>query len=359
MEKDILSEKQLNEVAPLVAALVGALVGMGLEKNKAKKAAQQAVAKADGAGADANVDPGLAKGQTGIAAPDAKPTAPPTGRSYNDVMKMGSKGQGVKRLQVKLGMRQADGIFGPATAKAVKTFQKNQGLKVDGIVGPNTKKAIEKLAKAGSFKDPNAMKIRTDFSVDHTGNPIKEEITVSGSAEELARMMQLAGAPGAKMLEPMDINQPEPEMDSPCGGGSEPSMGDMVSMMRSEDDDQGAMGDEYDDEPSAPDEMYINDVSASIPSGNDLHKSKKSYAKASGGDNPMNLESIKDQLYAALTDKMTEGRGRGRGKKMKDDINTTEGRGRGRGKKMKMKDAIDVKTTEGRGKGKGRGRGKG
>jgi hypothetical protein len=238
-------------------------------------------------------------------------------------------------------MRQADGIFGPATAKAVKTFQKNQGLKVDGIVGPNTKKAIEKLAKAGSFKDPNAMKIRTDFSVDHTGNPIKEEITVSGSAEELARMMQLAGAPGAKMLEPMDINQPEPEMDSPCGGGSEPSMGDMVSMMRAEDDDQGAMGDEYDDEPSAPDEMYINDVSASIPSGNDLHKSKKSYAKASGGDNPMNLESIKDQLYAALTDKMTEGRGRGRGKK------------------MKMKDAIDVKTTEGRGKGKGRGRGKG
>lgn len=35
-----------------------------------------------------------------------------------------------------------DGVYGPATAKAVETFQLHQGLSVDGQVGPNTLKAL-------------------------------------------------------------------------------------------------------------------------------------------------------------------------------------------------------------------------
>ena len=38
-----------------------------------------------------------------------------------------------------------DGKFGPSTEKAVREFQKKNGLKVDGIVGPQTMAALNKL----------------------------------------------------------------------------------------------------------------------------------------------------------------------------------------------------------------------
>jgi len=56
---------------------------------------------------------------------------------------------------------------------------------------------------------------------------------------------------------------------------------------------------EYDNEPE---EEYMG-VDAVLPSGDDLHKSKKSYPATAGGDNPMNVESIKDRLWAALNEK--------------------------------------------------------
>ncbi len=36
----------------------------------------------------------------------------------------------------------ADGMIGPMTVKAVKAFQKKNGLKADGIIGPKTLKAL-------------------------------------------------------------------------------------------------------------------------------------------------------------------------------------------------------------------------
>ena len=53
------------------------------------------------------------------------------------LLKNGSKGEDVKRLQTKLGLT-ADGLFGPGTEKAVKQWQSTNGLTADGVVGDGT-----------------------------------------------------------------------------------------------------------------------------------------------------------------------------------------------------------------------------
>jgi putative chitinase len=53
------------------------------------------------------------------------------------LLKVGSKGDDVKKLQEKLGV-EAIGTFGPKTEAAVKAWQKVNGLKDDGVVGDAT-----------------------------------------------------------------------------------------------------------------------------------------------------------------------------------------------------------------------------
>ena len=53
------------------------------------------------------------------------------------LLKIGSKGEDVKKLQAKLGTT-ADGSFGPGTEKLVKEWQVANGLTADGIVGSGT-----------------------------------------------------------------------------------------------------------------------------------------------------------------------------------------------------------------------------
>jgi putative chitinase len=53
------------------------------------------------------------------------------------LLKNGSKGDDVKKLQEKLGV-EAIGTFGPKTEAAVKAWQSAHGLTADGIVGPAT-----------------------------------------------------------------------------------------------------------------------------------------------------------------------------------------------------------------------------
>ena len=53
------------------------------------------------------------------------------------LLKNGSKGEDVKKLQSKLGLT-SDGIFGDVTENTVKKWQKANGLKDDGIVGDGT-----------------------------------------------------------------------------------------------------------------------------------------------------------------------------------------------------------------------------
>ena len=62
------------------------------------------------------------------------------------LLRRGNRGEEVKQLQRDLGMTgdEIDGIFGPATERAVRTFQQNSGAKVDGLVGPETRAMIQK-----------------------------------------------------------------------------------------------------------------------------------------------------------------------------------------------------------------------
>ena len=67
---------------------------------------------------------------------------------YCDVLsKAGSSGTEVTKIQQALKDRgifnsNVTGYYGTITEKAVKTFQKQQGLTVDGIAGPNTLRAL-------------------------------------------------------------------------------------------------------------------------------------------------------------------------------------------------------------------------
>ena len=125
------------------------------------------------------------------------------------------------------------------------------------------------------------------------GNPVTMNVSLNASGKEhvadLLDMMKNAGlqqaAPvSAKMLSPrMDMERLRAAVD-------EPEMGE-----------EEVVADE--DYANAPDEEYgdIEDVTAS---GDDLHKSKKGYKAAAGGDNPMSFEDeIKERLMAALEEK--------------------------------------------------------
>lgn len=89
---------------------------------------------------------------TGSTTP-SKPTTKPTGStqapsSLNGLLKSGSRGAQVLDAQKELkaaGFNPGplDGIFGPKTQAAVKSFQKAHGLAQDGIIGPKTWGALK------------------------------------------------------------------------------------------------------------------------------------------------------------------------------------------------------------------------
>ena len=92
------------------------------------------------------------------------------------VIRIGSSSAAVRYLQeslTKLGYNPGsiDGIFGPKTNAAVKSFQKSKGLVVDGIVGNITWTAIEKALKLIlTIKDYFFFKANTHYIYEGYGN---------------------------------------------------------------------------------------------------------------------------------------------------------------------------------------------
>jgi putative chitinase len=83
------------------------------------------------------------------------------------LLKVGSKGDDVKKLQEKLGV-EAIGTFGPKTEAAVKAWQKANGLKDDGIVGPTT------WSKLFGETKPTATVVKEDVVIP-SGGPLNIE----------------------------------------------------------------------------------------------------------------------------------------------------------------------------------------
>lgn len=68
-------------------------------------------------------------------------------QEYNQILKVGSRGAEVTKLQKALKEQnyfssKVDGIYGPLTKSSVVTFQRKHHLQVDGIAGPQTLRAL-------------------------------------------------------------------------------------------------------------------------------------------------------------------------------------------------------------------------
>jgi len=100
------------------------------------------------------------------------------------ILKKGSKGDAVKKLQEKLmqkgydlGKWGADGDFGSQTEKAVKEFQRDHDLKADGIVGKDTWDALEQQGtNLYTVTIPHVTKYKAEALVkDYADASMKEE----------------------------------------------------------------------------------------------------------------------------------------------------------------------------------------
>ena len=77
------------------------------------------------------------------ATPSTVSAVPTASGAVSRVLKVGSRGAQVKKLQEALSL-EADGVFGNGTESALKTWQSANGLDADGVAGPST---LAKLLK--------------------------------------------------------------------------------------------------------------------------------------------------------------------------------------------------------------------
>jgi GH24 family phage-related lysozyme (muramidase) len=138
---------------------------------------------------------------------DSKPT---TEMTQLPTLKRNAKDtESVGTLQDMLGMDVGEdrGIFGPATEKAVKAFQKKQGLTADGIVGKNTWAALQgfkpKVESTPdlSIKKKDVPKFKKENAADFFG---KSLIPAYGSHAQVA-----AKHMAASMFEKIGLPVPE------------------------------------------------------------------------------------------------------------------------------------------------------
>ena len=104
------------------------------------------------------------------------------------LLKLGSKGEDVKTLQEKLGLK-ADGSFGPGTEKAVKEWQIKNGLKDDGVVGDAS---WAKLTKEEVLFDSSAPLSFINKIKGHIPDSVFQQIPATCAAFNIITPLRLA-----------------------------------------------------------------------------------------------------------------------------------------------------------------------
>ena len=139
------------------------------------------------------------------AAPHGKPAPnpdPPTTTEHQIVLTTGSKGRHVLALQRALGIP-VDGVYGPATEAAVRSFQARHGLEADNLVGSATSRALATHApetRSGASRSAAAPHAARHMSEAPQAAPAA---TVARRTTVAARSASAVGAPRRVAISPV------------------------------------------------------------------------------------------------------------------------------------------------------------
>ena len=97
--------------------------------------------------------------------------------------RQGSTGTVVTQIQKKLAAEgyykaAVDGIYGSRTAAAVRSYQRDRGLKVDGVCGPETLGALGISVKAADSTENNVNLLARLISAEARGEPYSGQVAV-------------------------------------------------------------------------------------------------------------------------------------------------------------------------------------
>ena len=175
-------------------------------------------------------------------------------------------------------------------------------------------------------------------------------VSLNARGDAVEDLIKLMGGAIAPQDAPVSMPMPMPSAGPDT---HDHEMGDMKKMMKlaSDADMDAPVADAPADEPemedwdNSPEEEYSDTKTMTKDLSGGINREKKMHKPAAGGDNPIAIEtSIKEQLWAALNDKLAEG-DKTRGKTLK--ASRGEKLNASRGDKLMASRGKDKKTTEG------------
>lgn len=104
------------------------------------------------------------------------------------LIKKGSIGEDVKKIQAKLGIN-ADGVFGLGTENAVKAWQTTNGLQVDGIVGSDS---WNKMFSDATASPASAEDLKLDKLASHIPDEVIAQIPDCAAKFDINTTLRLA-----------------------------------------------------------------------------------------------------------------------------------------------------------------------